>query len=117
MIADLRTILLAEDNADDAELTLEALRGIARWGAVRDEQQFAGFKALPGATILTMGVSAATRILEEESGLTAPTPLTAEWLRDAGRRAKAASHPDADGGLRERWDEVEAALRVLGGAT
>lgn len=44
-------------------MTLEALRGIARWGAVRDEQQFAGFKALPGATALTMGTSAAKAVL------------------------------------------------------
>lgn len=103
-------------NVNAIAMTLEALRGIARWGAVRDEQQFAGFRALPGATTLTMGVSAATRILESESGLAAPTPVTAEWVRDAGRRAKAATHPDV---LRDRvrWDAVESALRVLGGVS
>jgi hypothetical protein len=96
-------------------MTLEALRGIARWGAVRDEQQFAGFRALPGATALTMGVSAATAVLEAESGLTAPSVVTAEWLREAIRRARAATHPDAKGGDRVRWDQVEQAARVLGG--
>jgi hypothetical protein len=96
-------------------MTLEALRGIARWGAVRDEQQFAGFRALPGATTLTMGVSAATAVVATESGMPAPNPVTAEWLRDAGRRAKAATHPDVSKD-RVRWDAVEAALRVLGGA-
>ena len=96
--------------------TLEALRGIARWGAVRDEQQFAGFRALPGATTLTMGVSAATKIIETESGTAAPNPVTAEWVREAGRRAKASTHPDVTKD-RVRWDAVESALRVLGGAS
>ncbi len=103
-------------NVRAVAMTLEALRGIARWGAVRDEQQFAGFRALPGATSLTMGVSAATKIIETESGTSAPNPVTAEWVRDAGRRAKAATHPDVIKS-RVRWDAVESALRVLGGAS
>lgn len=102
-------------NVRAVAMTLEALRGIARWGAVRDEQQFAGFRALPGATTLTMGVSAATKIIESESGTVAPNPVTMEWVRDAGRRAKAATHPDVTKD-RVRWDAVESALRVLGGA-
>lgn len=102
-------------NVNAIAMTLEALRGIARWGAVRDEQQFAGFKALPGATALTMGVTAATKILAEESGMVAPNPLTVDWLRDASRRAKAKAHPDVIGD-RARWDLVESAVRVLGGA-
>lgn len=103
-------------NVRGIAMTLEALRGIARWGAVRDEQQFAGFRALPGATVLTMGVSAATSIIATESGMAAPDPVTVEWLREAGRRAKAATHPDVTHS-RERWDAVESALRVLGGAS
>ena len=103
-------------NVRAVAMTLEALRGIARWGAVRDEQQFAGFRALPGATTLTMGTGAATKIIESESGMTAPSPVTMEWVRDAGRRAKAATHPDMSHD-RVRWDAVESALRVLGGAS
>ena len=102
-------------NVRAVAMTLAALRGIARWGAVRDEQQFAGFRALPGATVLTMGTSAATKIVETESGSVAPSPMTVEWLLDAARRAKAATHPDVLHN-RERWDAVESALRVLGGA-
>jgi len=101
-------------NVRAVAMTLEALRGIARWGAVRDEQQFAGFRALPGATALTMGVAAATQILATESGLPLPNPVSAEWIREAGRRARAATHPDIAKD-RPRWDAVESALRVLGG--
>jgi hypothetical protein len=102
-------------NVNAIAMTLEALRGIARWGAVRDEQQFAGFKALPGSTALTMGTTAAKQILEEESGLPAPMPLTVDWLREASRRARAKAHPDVSGD-RARWDAVESAVRVLGGS-
>ncbi len=108
------TYRLWHRNVNAIALTLEALRGIARWGAVRDEQQFAGFRALPGATALTMGTSAATRILSEASGLTAPSPVTVDWLREARRRAMTKLHPDVSGD-RAAWDELEAAIRVLGG--
>lgn len=101
-------------NVNAIAMTLEALRGIARWGAVRDEQQFAGFRALPGATSLTMGTSAAIKIIESESDMIAPKPMTVDWLKDAGRRARAATHPDVTMD-RVRWDAVESALRVLGG--
>lgn len=94
-------------------LTLEALRSIDRYGAVRDGEQFKGFRALPSATGLTMGSTAALRIFEEASGLRTE-PRTPEHLAHVYRVARSASHPDRTGGDRTQWDQVEAAARALG---
>jgi len=94
-------------------LTLDALRSIDRYGAVRDAEQFKGFRALPSATGLTMGSTAAIRIFEEATGERAE-PRTPERFRETYRMARAATHPDRTGGDRTRWDQVESAARVLG---
>lgn len=94
-------------------LTLDALRAVDRYGAVRDGQQFTGFRALTATTGLTMGMTAALRIFEEASNLRAE-PRTPERLRELYRVARAATHPDRTGGDRTKWDQVEAAARVLG---
>lgn len=94
-------------------LTLQDLRSIDRHGAVRDGAQFTGFKALPSATGLTMGVTAALRIFEEQAGMKVDA-RTPEVLESAYRQARANTHPDRNAGDRVRWDQVEAAARVLG---
>ena len=94
-------------------LTLAALRAVDRYGAVRDGQQFTGFRALPSATGLTMGSTAAITIFEEATDERAE-PRTPERLRELFRLARSRWHPDRTGGDRTRWDQVEAAARVLG---
>ncbi len=93
--------------------TLQDLRSIDRHGAVQDGAQFTGFRALPSATGLTMGSTAALRIFEEASGMRCE-PRTPERLAEVYRAARAATHPDRTGGVRTQWDQVEAAARVLG---
>lgn len=94
-------------------LTLDALRAVDRYGAVRDGQQFTGFRALPSATGLTMGTTAALRIFEEVTEQRTE-PRTPERLAELYRAARSITHPDRSGGDRTRWDQVEAAARVLG---
>lgn len=94
-------------------LTLDRLRDIDRYGAVRDGAQFTGFKALPSATGLTMGTTAALAIFEKASG-TRVVERTPEYLKFIYRTARANSHPDRNNGERAQWDQVEAAARVLG---
>lgn len=101
-------------NVNGIAMTIEALRGIDRWGAVQNAEQFAGFGKLPGFTSLTMGSTAAVAILSRESGLDVPYPMTPDWIREAGRKSRAATHPDVCR-ERKRWDDVEAALRAVGG--
>jgi hypothetical protein len=100
-------------------LTLEALRGIERYGAVQDAQQFRGFKALPASTTtLTMGRSAALAILRQHCGGYLSDNPEPETLRGAYRAARSATHPDRVGHDRD-WHLVEAAARELriGGAS
>lgn len=94
-------------------LTLEALRSIDRYGAVRDGEQFRGFRALPSGVGLSMGVTAALRIFEEATD-ERTEPRTPERFRELYRMARSRWHPDRTGGDRTRWDQVEAAARVLG---
>ena len=94
-------------------LTLEALRAVDRYGAVQEGQQFTGFRALPSATGLTMGSTAALEILEEVTQQRAE-PRTPERLKELYRLARSLSHPDRNGGNQAKWDQVEAAARVLG---
>lgn len=94
-------------------LTLQALRAVDRWGAVQDGQQFTGFRALPSGIGLGMGSSAAVEIFETATGEKAE-PRTPERLIELYRRARARWHPDRPEGDRARFDQVQAAARVLG---
>ncbi len=81
--------------------TIEALRGIARWGTGDMlEAAFNGFVALPAP--------GAVRPWWEVLGL--PSTTTHDAIRDAYRRLRSEHHPDK-GGSATRFDEVERAYR------
>lgn len=91
----------AEDNIQAIAKTLEAIRGIERWGGSNlMEQTFAGFSALPAASTVaigwwsTLGVSPDATLAEAEA---------------AYRRLAKANHPD-NGGSHERMADLNSAI-------
>lgn len=91
-----------EDNMRAIAKTIEALRGIARWGTGDMlKAAFTGFAALP-----------APDAADWRSVLGVPnTVQTPETLRDAFRRAASAAHPDRTGGSNDRMAAVNAAYQ------
>lgn len=94
--------------------TIEALRSVDRYGCVRDQQQFTGFKALPNETAPGLARDAALEVLRKYSLLFVPVDATDETLRKAFLSARARAHPDRNSGYQGAWDEVLAAGKVLG---
>lgn len=89
------------DNIWAIKLTIEALRGIERWGSSdMMEQAFTGFSALPGAT------AAPARHWTAVLGVS--FNCTHEQLTQAYREAAKRTHPDAGGSV-EAFQEVTLA--------
>lgn len=107
-----------QDNVRAIALGLEALRRVDRYAITEHGEQYTGFKALPAGR--AMPASHMTRdhaldALHPAAGIVVgggPVDLDALY-----RRARAAAHPDRNGGDRSRWDLVEEAGRVLGVAS
>lgn len=92
--------------------TLESLRSVDRYGATETGQQYAGFKALPAGRAMPASLMTrdeARALLLDVSRCSADTTSEFAW-----KRARAAAHPDRNGGDRTLWDQVEQAARVLG---
>ena len=90
-----------KDNIRAIGKTIEAIRGIDRWGASdMMERAFSAFEALPGpGQCVTLSCWA---VLDIAPGSSAPEI-------DRAYRAKArAAHPD-NGGSREAWDRLQTA--------
>jgi hypothetical protein len=78
--------------------TIEALRGIERWGASDMlDRAFTGFEALP-----------APKVWWEVLGLTGPSATRSE-IAIAYRRASNEAHPDKPGGSHDKMAAVNAA--------
>ncbi len=91
-----------EHNMQAIAKTIEALRGIARWGTGDMlEAAFNGFMALPSPT--------AVRTWREVLDLLHANNITFEQLRDSYRRAAASAHPDRSGGSHDAMAAVNAA--------
>jgi hypothetical protein len=91
-----------EDNIQAIRKTIEALRGIARWGTGDMLQAaFTGFAALPPPIVAGM-----KRPWREVLGL--PANCTREQVREAYRRLASEHHPDK-GGDPLRMSEINAA--------
>lgn len=90
-----------KDNARAIGKTIDAIRGIERWGASdMMERAFSAFEALPAPG---QGVSLSCwAVLDIEPG----SPIS-EIERSYRRKAREA-HPDI-GGSREQWDRLQAA--------
>lgn len=98
-----------QDNIYAIAMTIEALRGIERWGSgSMVEQAFTGFVALP-----------APRSANDPWGLLGIRPGATEAEIDAAYREKAKkAHPDAPGGSVEAMQALnEARAAVKGRAT
>jgi len=88
-----------EDNLWAVCLTLEAMRGIDRWGAAQLEATFTGYAALPAP-------AAGARPWWEVLGVSARAG--AAEIKDAYRAKAKQTHPDA-GGTHEAFVEVQRA--------
>lgn len=96
-----------QDNLQAIRLTVEALRGLERWGAKEMvAAAFKGFKALPSSIVTPPPSDRQKRswwvVLGTTQDADAPT------VKQAYRRAQATAHPDA-GGSNYDFQEVQAA--------
>ena len=97
-------------------LTLEALRAVDRHGASGSGAQYTGFKAIgTGPATEAMTVEVAKRTLMEYANTTGEPGSDDDWAVVV-RRARAATHPDRNGGARTAWNLVEACTTMLRGA-
>lgn len=95
-----------QDNLQAIRLTVEALRGLERWGAKEMvNAAFRGFKALPSA-IVTPPPDRPKRDWWVVLGTT--RDASPAEVKQAYRRAQATAHPDA-GGSDQDFQEVQAA--------
>lgn len=98
------------DNLQAVSKTVEALRGIERWGtAAMVEAAFRGFAALPAGAAVVAGAGFMTparpwwEVLEI-------SPTASKEIKDAAYKAKRLStHPDKQGGSDAAFIEVERA--------
>lgn len=95
-----------QDNLQAIRLTVEALRGLERWGAKEMvNAAFRGFKALPSATIVTLYQSRLWyEVLEVQPN------ASAEVIKAAYRQKLLKHHPDHGGEL-AAFNEVQKAYK------
>lgn len=95
-----------EQNLRAVAMTVEALRGIERWGAKEMvNAAFRGFKALPAATIVTPYQSRLWHEVLEVSPDASP-----ETIKAAYKAHLMKAHPDK-GGTAERFQEIQKAFK------
>jgi hypothetical protein len=92
-----------EHNLRAISLSLEAMRGIERWGAVQAAQMFQGFQALPPGSGEVSSTQRPWREVFAADGGPIPTDLPPEdqlaIAKGRYRRAIAKAHPDAGGDM------------------
>lgn len=98
-----------EDNMRAIEKTIEALRGLDRWGAKETvNAAFRGFKALPESVIVTPYTARAWHEVLEVSPTASP-----EVVRAAYKQMALKHHPDRGGSdagfqdVQRAWDEYQ----------
>jgi hypothetical protein len=101
-------------------LTLQALRGIDRWGAVREGQQYAGFRELPAPASAPNGGFASRQHAAVYLTSLIPTGYSIEEIeRDPTRRLNLYQalvrqfHPDAPNGDEETMKRIGQARAYL----
>lgn len=98
-----------EQNLRAVALTVEALRGLDRWGAKEMvDAAFRGFKALPATAIVTPYTKRAWYEVLEVSQTASP-----EVIKAAYRQKMLKAHPD-QGGSTEAFQEVQTAFKESG---
>lgn len=113
------TFTLWEDNVRAIALALEALRKIDRYG-VQTGSQYAGFKALPPADLGTNGMTPeqAARFIIDNCGLVIPAQpseliASTDYAELLYKLAAKQLHPDKEGGDTEKFQKLEASMRLL----
>ncbi len=106
-----------QDNIRAIAKTLEAQRAQTRYGATRRNQQYTGWKALPGgsATEVAMTVDIASAVVRRIGGGD-PQEIrnSAAEYRTCYRRAVKACHPDTNGDeYTEDFQRLQEAKRIL----
>ena len=92
-----------EDNLHAIGKTIEAMRGIDRWGAKNMvKAAFTGFAALPAP-------GKTTRTWRAVFGWREGADISATSLETAYRRLRSETHPDRPGGSAEAFNEVQVA--------
>lgn len=109
--------LRVADNLSAVARSIEALRGMDRWGCVSVEQAFSGFAALPPGSGETVGVPSTPPVdwrVELSMGRPWPEGMDqAELLliaRTRYRQLMQDAHPDRPGGSQERASLLNRAL-------
>jgi hypothetical protein len=102
-----------QDNLYAIAIVLEDLRRAERYG-VQSALIRAGFKALPSTSTTTLNAQQAAGLIARESDAPALHILAdADAAKSAVRTALNRTHPDKNGGSRDRYDRVDAARAVL----
>jgi hypothetical protein len=103
-----------EDNLRAIALSLEALRGVNRYGVTQNEEQYKGWAQLPPPTpAQKMSRFDACIFLQSNSDVDAGSIGAFSKSRDeAYRQAARRLHPDA-GGNHEQFVRLQEAMRVL----
>ncbi len=96
-----------QDNVRAIALGLEALRQVERYGITKRGEQYTGWKALPASTL--SHAEAEIFIRQYAAQIGQPIDLT-----QAYRFAAKVLHPDASGGSRPLWEQLQRAKAVLG---
>jgi len=103
-----------QSNLRAIALGLEALRKISRYGITPGDEQYQGWVAIPAASSgVTFTVDGAMEFLRTVAGAPDDPSLRIGTVAQLYRRAKAAAHPDRNGGDHSVWHQVEAAAGVL----
>lgn len=115
-----------QHNVRSIALGLEALRAVDRYGITTAGEQYKGWLQLEAGSSAADARRAAQKLLAREAWPNEQAEAQDSWSLRLGdtdfvhesasiyRRALAKTHPDRLGGMRSRWDAVEAAGKLLG---
>lgn len=107
------------DNLYAIGLTIEATRGIERWGSVTTEQAFAGYIALEEKTEASCWEILGIEPMQPANLGPAHRAARENTIMDAYRRKARETHPDVEGGSPEKFDAVvrakDMALQLANG--
>lgn len=112
-----------QHNVRAVAMTLEALRAVDRYAATASGEQYRGYRALPAGRGDTSGMTTtdAARVIMRAAGFGLDDPADRPTFAVHGARvvraARAATHPDRNGGDTGQWnlvDNAEQSLRRAG---
>lgn len=116
-----------QHNVRSIALGLEALRAVDRYGVTRRGEQYTGWRALPGGSVLVepgMSREDAVTVVLNSAGMRTQDPVNRAALVSANgelrgpimAKAKRLTHPDS-GGTDDAFKRLQEALAVLEGSS